>query len=111
MQDSPTTKAGPAEVDNGSGSLEQSEASGVASGSILPEPGQASQVQFFESLFGSAQGYVCIARKRAGSRELVERFHLYPKQLDSVLRVAELSANEYDVYFCAQLLTTNQHQS
>lgn len=65
---------------------------------------------FFAQTFGRHEGYLCIARIKLGNKSFNETFFKYPEDLDSTLDYIEESAPQYNLYFCAQLLTRQQRR-
>lgn len=60
---------------------------------------------FFRAIFGNAEGFVCVAIKRTGSKGLQEVFYQYPQQLKELHEYVERSKYSGNVYFCPQLLS------
>lgn len=66
--------------------------------------------KFFAQTFGRHEGYLCIARIKLGNKSFNETFFKYPEDLDSALDYIEESVPQYNLYFCAQLLTRQQRR-
>jgi ribosomal protein S25 len=64
----------------------------------------ARQEQFFRVVFGEHEGYVCLARRKAKTRQFEEEFFLFPKQLSQMVAFAQEYTATSDMYFCPQLL-------
>ena len=64
------------------------------------------RAEFFESIFGAHEGYICIAAARATSRVFTETYFEWPKDIAKMMRHLNEIAGGHNVWFCAQLLET-----
>ena len=62
------------------------------------------RAEFFESIFGSHEGYVCIAAARATSRHFNETYFEWPKDIAKMMKHINEVSGGHNVWFCAQLL-------
>src|SRR5258706_501198 len=76
-----------------------------------PEEQSGKQSVFFKLVFGTeVEGYVCIAymSMTGGKKTFTEEFFYYPDELPRMLNNISQHRSTSNVYFCPQLLKTNQ---
>lgn len=62
------------------------------------------RAEFFESIFGAHEGYVCIAHAKATKRAFIETYFQWPKDIAKMMaHISKVQAG-HNVWFCAQLL-------
>lgn len=62
------------------------------------------RAEFFESIFGTHEGYICIAAARPTSRVFTEAYFEWPKDVARMMRHINEMSGGHNVWFCAQLL-------
>lgn len=63
---------------------------------------------FFDLLFGTATGYVCVATLQQGSKSLHEEFFQWPAERNDLLEFVNRNYVNANVYFCPQLLAARR---
>lgn len=66
----------------------------------------ALRAEFFDYLFGSEEGYVCLATRRERDRDsFKQEFFSWPAQKADLLRFVEKQQIKHDVWFCVNILS------
>jgi len=76
-----------------------------------PEEQRLRQEMFFKLLFGTdVEGYVCLAYMNmlGGKKNFTEEFFMYPDELPRMIHSIAQNRSSNNVYFCPQILKTNQ---
>jgi RepB DNA-primase from phage plasmid len=72
---------------------------------VVGPDGTERRGRFFAQVFGSSQGYLCLAKKKPDGSGWRERSFRYPEDLDEALFWIDEALPTHNLYFCAQLLS------
>lgn len=65
---------------------------------------------FFKYIFGTAEGYICLARRRQGTKIFEEDFFRYPDELHLFLSAINRYSQDHDLWYCPHTFSKRTRQ-